>query len=66
MREIEFPMYFSLLPDPGYNLSILEAKGINGEFHLFRGDFVPADDNRTGNLTWGGYGYIEGMTLLDC
>ena len=56
-------MYFSLVPDPGYNLSFLETGGIYGEFHLFHGDFLQAEDNRTGNLTWGGDFYIEGKTL---
>ena len=55
-------MYFSLVPTPGYNLSFLETGGIDGEFHLFQGDFLQAEDDRTGNLTWGGHSYIEGKT----
>ena len=60
LREIEFPMFFSLAPDPGYNLSFLETSAIDGEFHLFHGDFLKSDDNRTGYLTWGGDCFIEG------
>ena len=56
-------MYFSLLPNPGYNVSLLETGGIYGEFHLFRGDFSKAEDNLTGNLTWGGDFDIEGRTV---
>ena len=46
-------MYFSLVPDPGYNISYLGSLGIDGEWKLFRGKLVETEDNRTG-ITWGG------------
>ena len=36
---MEFPMYFSLVPTPGYNISYLETCGIDGEWDLFTGDW---------------------------
>ena len=50
---MDFPMYFSLVPDPGYNISYLGSLGIDGEWKLFRGKLVETEDNRTG-ITWGG------------
>ena len=55
MSDIEFPMYFSLVPDPGYNRSILDKYGIDGEWMLFLGVW---DEN--GKREWGGNGSIEG------
>ena len=40
MTEIEFPMYFSLVPTPGYNISYLESCGIDGEWFLFDGNWT--------------------------
>ena len=56
-------MYFSLVPDPGYNLTYLEENGIDGEWAMFRGEFMPLGDNGTG-IAWGGLtSYIEGISL---
>ena len=33
-------MYFSLVPNPGYNHSFLDTLGIDGEFNLFTGYFL--------------------------
>ena len=52
MTEIEFPMYFSLVPNPGYNISFLDTLGIDGEFHLFIGNFLK-DNKTSGNWKWG-------------
>ena len=52
MTEIEFPMYFSLVPNPGYNKSFLDIRGINGEWELFGGTFLNYN-NETGYYTWG-------------
>ena len=38
LRDLKFPMYFSLLPGPGYNLSYLASLGVHGESALFEGD----------------------------
>ena len=40
MSDIEFPMYFSLVPDPGYDRSVLDKFGIDGEFQLFYGYYA--------------------------
>ena len=56
---MEFPMYFSLVPDPGYNNSYLVSRGIDGEWNLFKGSLVETEDNRTSwtGITWGGLNY---------
>ena len=36
---MDFPMYFSLIPDPGYNISYLVSRGIDGEWNLFKAVF---------------------------
>ena len=65
LSEIDFPVYFSLLPDPGYNMSHLASRGIDGEYFLFRGDIMKTVDNWTG-ITWGGLNhYIKGLAKLD-
>ena len=53
LTDIEFPVHFSLIPDPGYNISHLASRGIDGEWNLFKGVLVETEDNRTG-ITWGG------------
>ena len=56
-------MYFSLVPDPGYNLTFLEENGFDGEWAMFKGEFMPSGDNGTG-MAWGGLtSYIEGTSL---
>ena len=50
---MEFPVHFSLVTDPGYNISYLASRGIDGEWDLFSGVLVETEDNRTG-ITWGG------------
>ena len=63
LTELEFPVYFSLVPDPGYNISYLAQHGIDGEYNLFWGDTVEIENNRTG-ITWGGVNdSIKGMSL---
>ena len=62
LTDIEFPVYFSLIPDPGYDMAHLASFGIDGEFELFSGHI----DNRTGHLgiTWGGLNHsIKGRSL---
>ena len=52
---MEFPMYFSLVPTPGFTDSYLETCGIEfGEFWLFHGSW-----NGSAWL-WGGNCSIEG------
>ena len=51
MTDIEFPMYFSLVPNPGYNISFLETCGLDGEWDLFVGNNI--NDNHNGTLNWG-------------
>ena len=57
-------MYFSLVADPGYNISYLVSRGIEGEWSLFKGSIKETEDNRTG-LTWGGLNHsIKGERVL--
>ena len=64
LSEIDFPVYFSPVPDPGYNMSHLASRGIEGEWNLFMGDIVDTEDNRT-VVTWGGKNYsIKGTKLV--
>ena len=60
MTEIEFPMYFSLVPNPGYDNSFLDTLGIDGEYDLFTGNF--SENNETfGTWIWGSENHsIEG------
>ena len=48
---MEFPMYFSLAPKPGYNISILDSHGIDGEFNLFFG-YSLNENNWYSSSTW--------------
>ena len=44
-------MYFSLVPNPGYNNSFLDTCGIDGVWEMFVGHFFN-ENNGTG-YTWG-------------
>ena len=56
LTEIEFPMYFSLAPNPGYNSSFLDTCGIDGEWKMFSGS-----DWTGGTWGWGSVNHsIEG------
>ena len=46
-------MYFSLIPTPGYNLSYLEACGVEGEWELFQGDILETEDTDRIGWNWG-------------
>ena len=50
LTEIEFPMYFSLGLNPGYNISFLETCGIDGEWQMFSGYYI---ENTDTGVTWG-------------
>ena len=50
-------MYFSLVPNPGYNLSFLDTLGIDGEFNMFAGYFL--NINNATNATYGGENFIS-------
>ena len=64
LSDIEFPMYFKLYPDPGYDIAHLESHGIDGEWRLFTGELVETEDNRTG-ISWGKRNYsIKGSLTL--
>ena len=52
-------MYFSLVPHPGYNYSVLKKYGIGGEWFLFNGD-IGSNENRSFKH-WGGNGSIKGI-----
>ena len=56
---MEFPMYFSMVPDPGYNLSYLETCGIGGEWNLFQGWY-----RNDSVWLWGGNCSIDGKPDL--
>ena len=63
LSEMDFPVYFSLVPDPGYNIPYFDSHGIEGEWYLFLGDIVNTKDNKTG-ITWGGVNHsIKGLSL---
>ena len=63
LTDIEFPMYFSLAPNPGYNKSFLNTRGIPDEWHLFAGQFLNKD-NGTWTLRWGtGNHSVEGKLV---
>ena len=51
-------MYFSLVPNPGYNRSILDKYGVDGEWRLFYGGW---DENW--NWGWGGNGSMKGIFI---
>ena len=53
LTEMDFPVYFSLVPDPGYNISYLDSHGIDSEWDLFSGQLVETQEKRT-VITWGG------------
>ena len=53
MTEIEFPMYFSLVPNPGYNSSYLETCGIDGVWDMFTGDLLYENTEKNETIyTW--------------
>ena len=61
---MDFPVYFSLAPDPGYSIPPLASHGIDGEWNLFFGQIVETEDNSTG-ITWGGLNHsIQGSLSL--
>ena len=61
MTDIEFPVYFSLAPNPGYNTSLLETCGIGGEWGLFLGNFINENNGTSGTWQWGSENHsIEG------
>ena len=48
---MEFPMYFSLFAEPGYNSDRLRKYGFYGsDWFLFSGN--PMNDNNTTHMTW--------------
>ena len=53
MTDIEFPMYFSLVPSPGYDISVLESLGVGGEWEMFTGDFSNEVNETGGTWVWG-------------
>ena len=58
LTEIEFPMYFSLVPNPGYNISFLKTRGVGGEYELFTGQFTYENGTK---WSWGSVNHtIEG------
>ena len=46
-------MYFSLVPNPGYDISFLNSLGIDGEFRLFHGNFSNENNATGGSWNWG-------------
>ena len=44
LSELEFPCYFSLFAEPGYNNSLLTSYGFTGEWGLFKGKHYPRSD----------------------
>ena len=66
LSDLEFPMYFSLVPNPGYNRSSLDMLGFQGEWDLFWGHW--AVNETPVSVSWGklesikGYSYSHGLT----
>ena len=61
MEEIEFPMYFSLASNPGYNTSFLDTCGIEGEGDLFAGNSLYENNGTCCTWEWGSVNHsIEG------
>ena len=44
LSELEFPCYFSLFAEPGYNNSLLTSYGFTGEWGLFKGKHQPGPE----------------------
>ena len=63
MTDIEFPMYFSLAPNPGYNTSFLETCGISGEWELFFGNFIYENNGTSATWRWGSVNHSIGGKL---
>ena len=58
-------MYFSLVPNPGYNTSLLDTRGIDGEWELFSGVFYNENNGNSGTWVWkDGNDSIEGNLPL--
>ena len=57
LTEIEFPTYFSLVSNPGYDISFLDSHGIDGEWDLFIGNFSD------GTWRWGSVNHSIGGKL---
>ena len=69
MTDIEFPMYFSLVPSPGYNISVLETLGVGGEWEMFSGYFSQEINETGGTWGWGSVdNSIEGKfdSMVNC
>lgn len=54
-------MYFSLVPTPGYNRSILDMRGFNGEWDLFSGDWAVNETSKS--ISWGKLESIKGKSF---
>ena len=64
LTDLEFPMYFSLAPNPGYNNSFLDSLGIGGEFDLFLGNH--SVNNGTGVIwKWGSVNHATQWSNLN-
>ena len=44
LSDMEFPVFFSLVAEPGYNNSLLTSYGFTGEWGLFKGKHQPRPD----------------------
>ena len=60
-------MYFSLSPNPGYNISFLKTRGLEGEWDLFSGYFLKENNGTCGIWRWGTVNHsIGGKRLPHC
>ena len=53
LSDIEFPVYISLFPTPGYNASKLNSLGIRGELILFFGNIQERNGSNEIDMKWG-------------
>ena len=54
-------MYFSLVPNPGYNISFLDTCGIDGVWDMFMGTFLNYNNETSYTWGWGNVNHsIEG------
>ena len=63
LSELEFPMYFSLGSQPGYDISYLETCGIDGEYWLFSGEWSNSVWQWGGNYSIEGKGMVQSTSL---